>query len=82
MVLVILSRYSLELTDLQVVVGKIKDNWRHIHHRGSTKLHLIDKFSITLQLERLVGSLYVIGCRCSRELTGEFVNNNCNSSYS
>ncbi|KAL3882451.1 hypothetical protein ACJMK2_028789, partial [Sinanodonta woodiana] len=46
------ERYTLELTDLQVMVGRIKDNWRNTQFRGSTQLHLVDKFSITLQLER------------------------------
>ncbi|KAK3583966.1 hypothetical protein CHS0354_033760 [Potamilus streckersoni] len=46
------ERYSLELTDLQVMVGRMKDNWRNTQFRGSTQLHLVDKFSITLQLER------------------------------
>ncbi|XP_053397933.1 intermembrane lipid transfer protein VPS13D-like isoform X2 [Mercenaria mercenaria] len=48
----IYDQYTLELTDLQVMAGKMKDNWKHIHHRNSTPLHLVDRFTITLQLER------------------------------
>ncbi|KAL4233287.1 Vacuolar protein sorting-associated protein 13D [Mactra antiquata] len=48
----IYDRYTLELTDLQVMSGKMKDNWKHIYHRNTTPLHLVDRFSISLQLER------------------------------
>ena len=50
--IIVCYRYTLELTDLQVMTGKMKDNWKHIHHRNTTPLHLVDRFTITLQLER------------------------------
>ena len=34
------------------MVGTAKDNWKYSHAKGTSKLHVIDKFSITLQLER------------------------------
>lgn len=45
-------RYSLDLSDLQVMVGKPRDNWKHVKGRGITHLHLVDKFSINLHFER------------------------------
>ena len=36
----------------QVMVGTAHDNWKYSHAKGTSKLHVIDKFSITLQLER------------------------------
>jgi len=45
-------RYTLELTDLQVMSGRMKDNWKHIHHRTTTSLHVVDRLSISVQLER------------------------------
>ncbi|KAK3098591.1 hypothetical protein FSP39_021054 [Pinctada imbricata] len=46
------EKYALDLNDLQVMVGKPKDNWKQARGRGSTHLHIIDKFSINLLFER------------------------------
>ncbi|XP_052809460.1 intermembrane lipid transfer protein VPS13D-like [Mya arenaria] len=46
------EKYTIELRDLQVMSGRMKDNWRHIHNRTTTPLHLLDRLSISLQLER------------------------------
>ncbi|CAG9818576.1 unnamed protein product [Phaedon cochleariae] len=46
--------YSLELTDMQILLGKAKDNWRYALSRGFSNLHLLDRFSISLQVERRV----------------------------
>ena len=35
----------------QVMVGTARDNWRYPHVRGTSKLHVIDKFTITLHAE-------------------------------
>ena len=48
--------YSLSLNDMQVIVGRIKDNWRLAHLAGTSNLHVLDKFSITLQCERRIVS--------------------------
>lgn len=48
------DRYSVELTDLQVLVGKVKDNWRYAHNKGTSTLHVLDRFNISLQIERRV----------------------------
>ena len=45
-------RYNIELTDMQVLLGRPQDNWRHAYSRVSSRLHVIDRFSISLQLER------------------------------
>ncbi|KAL5009745.1 hypothetical protein ScPMuIL_012050 [Solemya velum] len=46
------DKYTAELSDLQVMVGRMRDNWRHAHFRGSSHMHVVDRFSITLQIER------------------------------
>ena len=33
------------------MVGTARDNWRYPHVRGTSKLHVIDKFTITLHAE-------------------------------
>ena len=44
--------FSIHLTNLQVIIGRMKDNWRHAHVKGTSALHILDKFSIALQLQR------------------------------
>lgn len=51
---ILYDRYSVELTDLQVLVGKVKDNWRYAHNKGTSTLHVLDRFNISLQIERRV----------------------------
>ncbi|CAC5356846.1 VPS13D [Mytilus coruscus] len=46
------DRYTLELSDLQVMVGRARDNWKLARNRGSSHLHVIDKFTISLQFEK------------------------------
>ncbi|XP_046545002.1 vacuolar protein sorting-associated protein 13D-like [Haliotis rubra] len=46
------ERYKLDLTDMQVLLGRPQDNWRHAYSRGNSRMHILDKFSISLQLER------------------------------
>jgi vacuolar protein sorting-associated protein 13D len=46
------DRYCVELTDLQILIGKVKDNWRYAHNKGSSTLHVLDRFSISLQIEK------------------------------
>ncbi|KAK9889536.1 hypothetical protein WA026_006891 [Henosepilachna vigintioctopunctata] len=48
------DRYSVELTDMQILVGKIKDNWRYAHNKGSSTLHVLDRFNISVQIERRI----------------------------
>ncbi|CAG7684383.1 unnamed protein product [Allacma fusca] len=50
------KKYRLEITDVQILVieGKAAKEgyWRNAVVRGASQMHLIDKFSIDLQLER------------------------------
>ncbi|RZC42308.1 vacuolar protein sorting-associated protein 13D [Asbolus verrucosus] len=46
------DRYCVELTDLQILIGKVKDNWRYAHNKGSSTLHVLDRFNISLQIEK------------------------------
>lgn len=36
--------YSLELTDMQILIGKSKDNWRYALNKGSSNLHVLDRY--------------------------------------
>lgn len=51
---ILYDHFSIELTDLQILVGKIKDNWRYAHNKGTSTLHVLDRFNISLQVERRV----------------------------
>lgn len=50
----IYDRYCVELTDLQILIGKVKDNWRYAHSKGTSTLHVLDRFNISMQIERRV----------------------------
>ena len=44
--------YNVDLNNMQIIVGCVKDNWRSAHLRGSSSLHMVDRFSISLNVER------------------------------
>uniref|UniRef100_A0AAR5PHD2 UBA domain-containing protein n=1 Tax=Dendroctonus ponderosae TaxID=77166 RepID=A0AAR5PHD2_DENPD len=46
--------YSLELNDLQILIGKARENWRYALNKGTSNLHVVDRFNISLQIERRV----------------------------
>lgn len=48
------DRYSVELCDLQILVGKVRDNWKFAHLKGTSTLHVLDRFNILLQVERRI----------------------------
>ncbi|XP_063884386.1 intermembrane lipid transfer protein VPS13D-like isoform X2 [Scylla paramamosain] len=50
----IYDKYDLRLSDMQVLVGKVHDNWRFAYLKGTGHMHVLDRFSINLQLERRV----------------------------
>ncbi|XP_055907883.1 intermembrane lipid transfer protein Vps13D isoform X2 [Eupeodes corollae] len=50
----IYDKYTIDMTDLQVLVCKGKERWGFASVKGSSALHLLDRFSISLQLERRV----------------------------
>lgn len=43
-------RYLVELNDLQILVGHVKDNWKFAHNKGTSSLHVLDRFNIMLQV--------------------------------
>ena len=44
--------FSVDLNNMQIIVGCVKDNWRGAHLKGNSSLHMVDKFSISLNVER------------------------------
>lgn len=48
------DKYIIDLCDLQILVGCVRDNWKYAHLRGSSSLHILDKFNISLHMERRV----------------------------
>ncbi|CAH0718677.1 unnamed protein product, partial [Brenthis ino] len=48
------DRYNIELSELQILVGRARDNWKYAHTKPTSALHLLDRFSISLQAERRV----------------------------
>lgn len=46
------ERYTAELTDLQVLTCRVRDGWRHAHTRGSSSMHVLERFSISATCER------------------------------
>ncbi|ELT97897.1 hypothetical protein CAPTEDRAFT_149660 [Capitella teleta] len=48
----IYDKYILQLSEVQVMVGRARDNWRHAHYKGTSHIHVMDKLSMTLQLDR------------------------------
>nr|XP_006005250.1 PREDICTED: vacuolar protein sorting-associated protein 13D [Latimeria chalumnae] len=45
------EKYSLSFMDLQIMVGRVRDNWKHTDSEvGPT--HVVEKFNVLLQLER------------------------------
>lgn len=48
------DRYNIDLTDLQVLVCKGKERWGFASLKGTSNLHVLDRFCISLQIERRV----------------------------
>ncbi|XP_055550000.1 intermembrane lipid transfer protein Vps13D isoform X2 [Wyeomyia smithii] len=48
------DRYQLRLTDLQVLVCRGKERWNFASTKGTSTLHVLDRFSISLEVERRV----------------------------
>lgn len=46
------DRFKMNLTDLQVLVCKSNERWLFASAKGSSTLHVLDRFSISLQVER------------------------------
>lgn len=48
------DRYNINLTDLQILVCKGKERWNFASSKGTSNMHVLDRFNISLQLERRV----------------------------
>ncbi|XP_063799608.1 intermembrane lipid transfer protein VPS13D isoform X1 [Pseudophryne corroboree] len=46
------EKYSLSFKDLQIMVGHVKDNWKHIQDNEVGPTHVVEKFNVHLELER------------------------------
>ncbi|XP_063173560.1 intermembrane lipid transfer protein VPS13D isoform X1 [Candoia aspera] len=44
--------YSLSFMDLQIMVGRVKDNWKYAQDIDVGPTHVVEKFNVHLQLER------------------------------
>ena len=48
------ERYLLRLSDLQVLVGKAGEDWKEATRSGRSSVHLLDKFTLSFQIQRWV----------------------------
>jgi len=46
------DKYALVFNTMQIIVGQVKDNWKGAHLNGNSSLHVVDRFSISLQVKR------------------------------
>ncbi|XP_068181546.1 intermembrane lipid transfer protein VPS13D isoform X3 [Antennarius striatus] len=46
------ERYSLSFNDLQIMVGRCRDNWKHLQESEVGPTHVVEKFNVLLQLEQ------------------------------
>ncbi|KAH9492085.1 Vacuolar protein sorting-associated protein 13D [Bulinus truncatus] len=46
------EKYRIGLTEVQVLTGRLKDNWKHAYVRGASLMHVVDRFNISVILER------------------------------
>ncbi|XP_035236927.1 vacuolar protein sorting-associated protein 13D isoform X1 [Anguilla anguilla] len=46
------EKYSLSFKDLQIMVGRYRDNWKHLQESEVGPTHVVEKFNVLLQLEQ------------------------------
>ena len=46
------DKYNVHFSDLQLLVCRVKDNWKQAHLKGTSALHLLDRFSILIHVEK------------------------------
>ncbi|XP_077532737.1 vacuolar protein sorting 13D isoform X2 [Haemaphysalis longicornis] len=46
------KKYTLNLQDMQVLIGTSKDSWKFAQSKGTSRMHVLDRFSISVQVER------------------------------
>lgn len=44
------ERYTVELGEMQVLVGRVKDSWKYAQLKGTSTLHVLDRFNISMQV--------------------------------
>lgn len=51
---ILLLRYTLDLSDIQMVVCNVKEDWSEVASKPflTSDAHVVDKFTISIQLER------------------------------
>nr|XP_043893555.1 vacuolar protein sorting-associated protein 13D isoform X3 [Solea senegalensis] len=46
------EKFSLSFKDLQIMVGRYKDSWKHLQESEVGPTHVVEKFNVLLQLEQ------------------------------
>uniref|UniRef100_A0A3Q3XBB5 UBA domain-containing protein n=1 Tax=Mola mola TaxID=94237 RepID=A0A3Q3XBB5_MOLML len=46
------EKFSLSFKDMQIMVGRCKDNWKHLQESEVGPTHVVEKFNVLLQLEQ------------------------------
>ncbi|XP_053704503.1 intermembrane lipid transfer protein VPS13D [Synchiropus splendidus] len=46
------EKYTLSFKDLQIMVGRYEDNWKHVQESEVGPTHVVEKFNVLLQLEQ------------------------------
>lgn len=46
------EKYCLSFKDMQIMVGRYKDNWKHLQESEVGPTHVVEKFNVLLQLEQ------------------------------
>ncbi|KAG0441094.1 hypothetical protein HPB47_016052 [Ixodes persulcatus] len=59
------KRYTLNLQDMQVLVGTSKESWKFAQSKGTSRMHVLDRFSICIQVERCIAELQVTGVQAT-----------------
>ncbi|XP_053338052.1 intermembrane lipid transfer protein VPS13D isoform X1 [Clarias gariepinus] len=49
---ILYEKYSLSFKDLQIMVGRYKDSWKHLQENEVGPSHVVEKFNVLLQLEQ------------------------------
>ncbi|CAL1546810.1 unnamed protein product [Lymnaea stagnalis] len=45
------NMYRIGLTEVQVLLGRLNDNWKHAYAKGTSLMHVVDRFNISVMLE-------------------------------
>lgn len=46
------DKYNVHFSDLQLLVCRVRDNWKQAHLKGTSLHHLLDRFSILIHVEK------------------------------